>query len=181
MKLTIVFPDYRVQTQYANGDIRSIDMYTDDGEGGFRGNDDSKLAFETVVSNAGHNMDDYWAIQYSGGQQEIEYANGHPNQIISSNTGLTEYLGLSDIWEPIFLEEERLASIPTWDDIRKTRDSILKESDKIIAWSVETGNTVPQDWTDYRQALRDITVTFSAPSGNTELVVFPDEPSWPTT
>ena len=180
MKLTIVFPDYRIQAQYANGENQSIDMYTDYGDSGFSGSDASKLAFETVVSDVGHNMDDYWAIQYSGGQQIIEFANGSGNQIISSNTGLSEYLSLINTWQPIFDEEQRIANLPTWDDIRQTRDTKLTESDKIVAWSVETGNAIPQDWTDYRQDLRDITDTYGAPTGNTELVVYPDEPSWPT-
>ena len=179
MKLTVVFEDHRVETEYANGHISNVDFYTNHGEL-FFGNTAMRDAFTSTVSSAGHNMNDYWAIQYFGGQQEIEYANGHPNQVITSNTGLSEYISLANTWKDIIDEEERIANIPTWDNIRENRDQRLLESDKIIAWSTETGNAVPQDWTDYRQDLRDITDTYGAPTGNTELVVFPDEPSWPT-
>jgi len=180
MKLTVVFEDHRIQSEYANGHVSNIDFYTNHGEG-FFGNTVTKDAFVSAVSDAGHNMSDYWAIQYFGGQQEIEYANGHPNQVISSNTGLSVYTNLANTWKKIIDEEERIASIPTWGEIRKERDGLLLASDKIIVWSTETGNAVPQDWIDYRQDLRDITTTYGANTGNTELVVWPTEPSWPNT
>jgi len=184
MKLTVVFEDYRIHTKYANGHVSDVDFYTDHGDHIF-GNTVTRDAFTSAVSSAGHNMDDYWAIQYHGGQQEIEYANGHPNQVISSNTGLSIYTSLADTWKPIIdadkVEADRIASIPTWDKVRANRDNRLLESDKIIAWATETGNTVPSAWTTYRQELRDITDTYGAPTGNTELIVWPNEPDWPTT
>ena len=182
MKLTVIVPEYRIQAIYANNSVRLIDFYTPEGEVGRdpTGNTETKTAFETAVSNAGHNMDDYWAIQYSGGSHEIEFSNNSGNIVVSGNTGLSEYVSTLEAWDAILEEEARLAEIPTWDDIRSERDRMLSASDKIVAWSVETGNAIPQDWTDYRQDLRDITDTYGAPTGNTELVVFPDEPSWPT-
>ena len=180
MKLTVVFPDHRIHSEYANGHISSVDFYTDHGSGIFLGNTTTKTAFTNAVTNAGHNMDDYWAIQYSGGQQEIEYANGYANQVVSGNTGLSEYISVVNTWKATIDEENRIAGIPTWDQVREKRDRLLLVSDKIIAWSTETGNTVPSAWTTYRQSLRDITDTYGAPTGNTELVVYPDEPSWPT-
>jgi len=179
MKLTVVFPDHRVQSQYANGHVSSVDFYTDQGTGIFVGNTTTKTAFTTAVTNAGHNMDDYWAIQYSGGSYTVEYANGHSHQTVSGNTGLSEYISLVNTWKATIDEDERIANIPTWDDIRRERDEKLLVSDKIIAWSTETGNTVPSAWTTYRTNLRDLTTTYGAPSGNTELVVFPSEPAWP--
>lgn len=178
MKLTVVFEDYRIQSQYANGHVSSVDFYTNDGDGEYVGNTTTKTAFTTAVTNAGHNMDDYWAIQYSGGQHEIEYANGHSNQVVSGNTGLSEYISLVNTWSAKISEEN---NTPSWGQIRSERDQLLKESDKIIAWSTETGNTVPSAWATYRQDLRDITTTYGANTGNTQLVVFPDEPSWPST
>ena len=184
MKLTIVFEDYRIQTEYANGHVEAVDFWTNHGDH-WEGNNATKSAFTAAVTESNHNMDDYWAIQYHGGIQQIEYANGYPNQVISSNTGLSIYTALVKKWSEIIeaerIEAERLESIPTWDDIRDTRNTLLFSSDRVVAWSTETGNALPQDWTDYRQALRDITDTYGAPTGNTELVVFPDEPSWPTT
>jgi len=183
MKLTVIIPEYRIQVIYANNNVKMVDLYTPEGEFGRvpTGNTETKTAFETAVSNAGHNMDDYWAIQYSGGSHEIEFSNNSGNIVVSGNTGLSEYVSTLETWDATIQEEMRIASIPTWDGIRTTRDSLLLESDKIIAWSTETGNTVPSAWTTYRQDLRDITTTYGAPSGNTELVVWPTEPSWPTT
>lgn len=185
MKLTVVFEDHRIEAHYANGAFKSVDFWTDptgEGENGpdFIGNTVTKTAFTNAVTAAGHNMDDYWAIQYSGGQMEIEYANGHNNTVVSANTGLSEYTSVLNTWRDTIDEELRILSIPSWDDIRYERDLLLKESDKIIAWSTETGNTVPSAWTTYRQDLRDITTTYGAPTGNTELVVYPTEPSWPS-
>ena len=57
----------------------------------------------------------------------------------------------------------------TWDDIRATRDQILRDTD----WTMTTGSTVDQaQWAAYRQNLRDIPQTYS---GKT-----PDEVVWPT-
>ena len=182
MKLTVIIPEYRIQVSYANNNIKLIDFYTPEGEVGrfATGNTVTKNAFETTVSNAGHNMNDYWAIQYSGGNHEIEYANNSGNSVVSGNTGLSNYVSTLETWHAILVEEERIANIPTWDAIRRQRDTKLSESDKIISWATETGNTVPSTWTTYRQDLRDITTTYGAPSGNTELVVWPTEPSWPS-
>jgi hypothetical protein len=184
MKLTVVFEDHRIAVEYANGVSKMVDFYTNHGNGLFFGNTTTKTAFTDTVESVGHNMNDYWAIQYSGGEMQIEYANGHPNQVVSGNTGLSDYVSTIETWDAIIQEEvaesKRLASIPTWDEIRENRNAKLLVSDKIIAWSTETGNAVPQDWTDYRQELRDITTTYGAPTGNTELVVWPTEPSWPT-
>jgi len=181
MKLTVIVPEYRIQVLYANNDVKILDFYTPEGEFGrtATGNTTTKTAFETAVSNASHNMDDYWAIQYSGDSHEIEFSNNSGNIIVSGNTGLSEYVSTLETWDAILKEEERIAYIPTWDQIRENRDDFLSKSDKIIAWSTETGNTVPSAWTTYRQELRDITTTYGAPSGNTELVVFPSEPAWP--
>ena len=179
MKLTVIFQDHRISAEYANGESKLVDFYTSHGEL-FFGNNTTKTAFTSTVSSVGHNMDDYWAIQYLGGEMEIEFANGHPHQTISSNTGLAEYVSLLDTWDTVIKEEKRIKNIPSWDDIRDLRDSILYDSDAIIAWSTESGNPVPQEWTDYRQELRDITTTYGAPTGNTELVVYPTKPSWPS-
>lgn len=40
---------------------------------------------------------------------------------------------------------------------RLLRDKLLLESDWVVVLSYEKGTSVPTDWVDYRQALRDIT------------------------
>jgi hypothetical protein len=41
-------------------------------------------------------------------------------------------------------------------EVRKERDRLLSESDWVVISSLEKGKTIPQDWIDYRQDLRDI-------------------------
>ena len=57
----------------------------------------------------------------------------------------------------------------TWEEIRAERDALLQQTDWYIIKSQETGETIPQDILDYRQALRDIPQDFATP----EEVVFP--------
>lgn len=187
MKLTVVFEDHRVQTKYANGHVVDVDFYSDHGEL-FLGNTVTKTAFTDTVTAAGHNMTDYWAIQYHGGSHEIEYANGHPNQVVSGNTGLSDYISLVNHWRPIIdqevadaeARERAISGIEDWETARITRDRKLLQSDAIISWSTETGNAVPSEWTTYRQALRDITTTYGAPDGDSTLIVWPTQPAWPS-
>ena len=57
----------------------------------------------------------------------------------------------------------------TWDDIRATRDQILKSTD----WTMTTGATVDQAlWAAYRQVIRDIPQTYKDKT--------PDDVVWPT-
>ena len=57
----------------------------------------------------------------------------------------------------------------TWDDIRATRDQILKSTD----WTMTTGATVDQaQWAAYRQVIRDIPQTYKNKT--------PDDVVWPT-
>jgi|13_taG_2_1085334.scaffolds.fasta_scaffold02133_2 hypothetical protein len=41
-------------------------------------------------------------------------------------------------------------------EMRKIRNILLKKSDWIVVKSTEMGEPVPQEWKDYRQALRDL-------------------------
>lgn len=47
----------------------------------------------------------------------------------------------------------------TWADIRGTRDAKLKDCDWIVVKHQELGTPIPQEWADYRAALRDFPVT----------------------
>ena len=60
----------------------------------------------------------------------------------------------------------------TWDDIRATRDQILRDTD----WTMTTGATVDQaQWAAYRQIIRDIPQTYKDKTPND--VVWPTQPS----
>ena len=52
---------------------------------------------------------------------------------------------------------------------RAERDRLLTESDWVTIRATDTGDPVPTEWLDYRQALRDIT----------EQTGFPEEIEWP--
>tara|TARA_R100001591_G_scaffold79953_1_gene87119 strand:+ start:604 stop:978 length:375 start_codon:yes stop_codon:yes gene_type:complete len=60
----------------------------------------------------------------------------------------------------------------TWDNIRATRDQILRDTD----WTMTTGATVDQaQWAAYRQVMRDIPQTYKDKTPND--VVWPTQPS----
>jgi len=60
----------------------------------------------------------------------------------------------------------------TWDNIRATRDQILRDTD----WTMTTGATVDQaQWAAYRQVIRDIPQTYKDKTPND--VVWPTQPS----
>lgn len=52
---------------------------------------------------------------------------------------------------------------------RSVRDNLLSQCDWVVTKAQELGEEVPQEWREYRQALRDIT----------EQVGFPDNINWP--
>ena len=56
--------------------------------------------------------------------------------------------------------------------IRAERDTLLKETDLIIIRCAEAGESVPDEWKTYRQALRDI----PGQEGFPENVMWPDKP-----
>jgi len=43
-------------------------------------------------------------------------------------------------------------------DLKKRRNRLLTDSDWVVSRSTERGEEIPQEWKDYRQALRDITI-----------------------
>ena len=66
------------------------------------------------------------------------------------------------------IETERLEQAT--ESARNQRDRFLTETDWVVVKHNELGTPIPQEWVDYRQALRDIT----------EQSGFPDNVEWPT-
>ncbi len=62
-----------------------------------------------------------------------------------------------------------LINAALWDEVRKTRNKLLEETDWIVTVSNENGTSVPDNWKEYRQALRDITTQAD-----------PNNVTWPT-
>lgn len=50
-----------------------------------------------------------------------------------------------------------------WGEVRRTRDALLKECDWRIVRAFEEGGTLPPEWGEYRQALRDVPEQPGAP------------------
>ena len=59
-----------------------------------------------------------------------------------------------------------------WRKIREERNQLLGESDYMILADVPVDETQKQEWTTYRQALRDIPQNYDSP----DEVVYPDKP-----
>ena len=82
--------------------------------------------------------------------------------------------GLVEIDKQEFDEILAVKNTPAPEDVeaavRGERNAKLAQSDWIVAVSYERGEPVPQDWADYRQALRDIT----------DQAGFPYSVEWPT-
>lgn len=63
--------------------------------------------------------------------------------------------------------------IPTWDHIRSLRNMMLSESDWTVLSDVPMAEPLKTAWINYRQQLRDITITFANPAD----VVWPTPPA----
>lgn len=68
---------------------------------------------------------------------------------------------------------DRVVAGPTWDAIRSKRDNLLNKCDWTQMPDAQLTDEMRQTWRVYRQALRDLTETFSKP----EDVVWPKSPN----
>lgn len=62
--------------------------------------------------------------------------------------------------------------LPSWEDIRAQRNTLLQESDWSQNLDVKLSDSEKAAWAIYRQALRDVTINFSTPAS----VVWPASP-----
>lgn len=147
--------------------------FWDYSDGNIRGNTVLRDALTQAHTDAGMLANQVAQIHYTNGEGVIYYQNNHPEVKFTGNTTIAPYISLFDHWKQVIETE---ASTLTWETARAIRDDKLTHSDRIIAWSTETGNAVPSEWTTYRQALRDITTTYA----NTADIVWPTEPNWPS-
>jgi len=65
-----------------------------------------------------------------------------------------------------------IARSKTWDEIRTERDRLLTLCDWVVVKSQETGVGISTEWTNYRQALRDITS-----QSNPNVIIWPEKPT----
>ena len=87
------------------------------------------------------------------------------------NTNNTDYIEIQE-WASKGNTIEAADTTLTWQDIRDTRDQILRTTD----WTMTTGATVDQaQWAAYRQVIRDIPQTYKDKTPDD--VVWPSQPS----
>jgi len=101
---------------------------------------------------------------------------------VSENTfevapGLVWHVCGEDV-QPGWIKDENNIFAPfqiilNWDQIRSQRNGLLVETDWVAIKHQEQGSAIPAEWSNYRQALRDITSNFSTPDS----VVWPVKPS----
>ena len=83
----------------------------------------------------------------------------------TENRDYQEYLEWAKTNTAEAIDEDTL----TWDEIRHTRDQILRDTD----WTMTSGATVDQaQWAAYRQVIRDLPQTYKDKT--------PDDVVWPT-
>ena len=70
------------------------------------------------------------------------------------------------------ISDSEIESYQRWKIIRAERGKLLRESDYLILADAPVDETQKQEWTTYRQALRDIPQDYDSP----DEVVYPDKP-----
>ena len=70
------------------------------------------------------------------------------------------------------ISDSKIESYRRWKIIRAERDKLLRESDYMILADAPVDETQKQEWTTYRQVLRDIPQDYDSP----DEVVYPDKP-----
>jgi len=115
------------------------------------------------------------AVQWYGDHGEVEY-NDHNEEI----TDFSEFDAIvADRQVEINRRDEEeiqkaLDNEPSEEEKDLSqRDALLEDTDWIVIKYLDIGDPVPQEWSDYRQALRDITEQAGFP-GNVD---WPEEPT----
>jgi len=133
---------------------------------------DVNLNGENVENIPTTNLDSsIHAVQWYGDHGEVEY-NDRNEEI----TDFSEFdLVMNDRQTEIDrLAQKALDNEPSEEEKDRTkRDLLLEQTDWIVVKYLDIGEPVPQEWSDYRQALRDITEQDGFP-GNVE---WPEEPT----
>ena len=104
-------------------------------------------------------------------RHEAIYAT-HPNVVsIDDSAGALDADGNAVAIDEALVEAEveRLIDEQPAKEARAKRNRLLAESDWVTIRAMDTGNPVPTEWKDYRQALRDVP----------QQTGFPEEIEWP--
>jgi len=103
------------------------------------------------------------------GEDCVEITQSQYDQI-KDGWAASESGGVVTVTEPAGWLENKTNE--AWEKIRKERNQLLGESDYIILADAPVDETQKQEWTTYRQVLRDIPQDYDSP----DEVVYPDKP-----
>lgn len=110
------------------------------------------------------------AVQWYGDHGEVEYSD--------RNEEITDFSEFDSILtdrqnEIDRITQEALDNEPSEEEKdRSVRDSLLEDTDWIVIKYIDMNQTMPQEWSEYRQSLRDITLQDGFP-GNVD---WPEKP-----
>ena len=137
---------------------------------------DAMVNGENVENIPSTNLDpSVHAVQWYGDHGEVEYND--------RNEEITDFSAFESIMGDRQAEIDRRDEEAVQEALdnerseeekdRSQRDGLLEETDWIVIKYLDIGEPVPQEWSDYRQALRDITEQDGFP-GNVD---WPEEPT----
>jgi len=133
---------------------------------------DVNLNGENVEQIPTTNLDsNVHAVQWYGDHGEVEYSD--------HNEYITDFSEFDVILTDRQTELDRIAQEaldnepPEEEKDRAERDKLLEVTDWIVIKYADIGEPIPHEWSDYRQALRDITEQDGFP-GNVD---WPEEPT----
>ena len=137
---------------------------------------DAMVNGENVENIPSTNLDpSVHAVQWYGDHGEVEY--NDRNEEITDFSAFESIMGDRQAEIDRRDEEavqEALDNEPSEEEKdRIVRNELLEETDWIVIKYLDIGEPVPQEWSDYRQALRDITEQDGFP-GNVD---WPEEPT----
>lgn len=133
---------------------------------------DVNLNGENIENISTDNLDsNIHAVQWFGDHGEVEFKDR--NEKIDDFSQFDAIMNDRQT-EIDRLVQEALDNEPTEEEKdRNNRDSLLGATDWIVIKYLDIGEPVPQEWSEYRQELRDITVQDGFP-GNVD---WPEEPT----
>ena len=121
----------------------------------------------TGVSQTDKTLTEMQAIKT--GEDCVEITQSQYDQI-KDGWAASESGGVVTVTEPAEWLENKTNE--AWRKIRKERNQLLKDSDYIMVSDAPITAEKKEEWTTYRQSLRDIPQTFSNPDD----VTYPDKP-----
>lgn len=108
------------------------------------------------------------AIQNLYSNVAVIQGNSVDDVVVLDNNGDTISINSSDVQT----EVDRLTSEHPMNELREVRNAKLAETDWVVTMHKELGTNIPAAWKTYRQALRDITDTYTS----LDDVVWPEKP-----